>query len=36
MLELMREAVAITIAGLGGGAITIAVGFGVESIVAWI
>jgi len=36
MLELMRDAVVITIAGVGGGAIAIAAGFGVEAIVAWI
>lgn len=36
MLELLRDAVIITVAGIGGGAIAMAIGLGAETVLAWV
>jgi hypothetical protein len=36
MFEFMRDAVIITAAGIAGGTVAMAVGLGVESVVAWL
>lgn len=36
MLALLRETVIITIAGIGGGAIAVVLGFGLETLAAWL
>lgn len=36
MFEFMRDAAFITAAGIAGGAVTMAAGLGIESIVTWL